>query len=382
MFYDTLQGIITLILLGRQWSQAEKLNETSREYRTATLSVLRYTFLSGMTLELIATISTALVAVEVGLRLLYGHLEFQNALFLLILAPEFYLPLRMLGVRYHAGMSGIQAAKDIFAFLEIPEPVRTPKKAAAGSPDGFYIDSIHLEGIYFRYPQSDRDALIDFNLTIPRGKHTAIVGPSGAGKTTVVNLLMRFLDPDSGKILIGETPFSRIDLETWRRHIAWVPQTPTLFHGTLAENIALSDRRINSPRLEKAIFDAELNDLLLQLPDGLQTRVGERGFRLSSGQAQCVAIARAFYKDSPFLILDEPTSSMDPLLEEQLEKAIQRIIRGRTVLTIAHRLPTVYRADQVVYMNEGKVKEEGKHSELLKRNGPYAQMVIMYTGKV
>lgn len=380
-FLDSLQGLTTLKMFGRSKAHARSIAQTSARFRDVTLSVLRVTFLSALTLELIATISTAVVAVEVGLRLLYGHLTFDKALFLLILAPEFYIPLRMLGTRFHAGMAGTTAAQRIFEVLDLQEPEKAKQEPQENTQKAGRISMITMENLSFTYPGDAEPVLQNINLHLRAGEHLALVGPSGAGKSTLVSLLLGFLQPQMGAIFTQYMP-DDLSGAPWivpgspsLAEIAWVPQTPYLFHDTIAANLRLARPNASLEELEAAARAAHLDEFIHALPQGYETIIGEEGARLSGGEAQRLALARAFLKDAPILILDEPTSSLDPQTETLLQESTRRLMQGRTVITIAHRLNTVTRADRIVVLQAGRIVETGPHRQLLKRGGLYAQLV-------
>jgi ATP-binding cassette subfamily C protein CydCD len=371
-FLDSLQGLTTLKLFGQSKAQTRNIAKVSDQFRDATLGVLRITFLSALALELLATLSTAIVAVEIGFRLLYGKMEFQPALFLLVLAPEFYMPLRALGARFHAGMSGTTAAKRIYEILDTPITSDQSSVISDQLPVTSYV--LRFTDVSFTYPGESTPALEHINLTIKPGQHIALVGKTGAGKSTLVNLLLGFIQPTEGEIQNSEF---RI-----QNSIAWVPQRPHLFHDTLANNIKLGKPEATPAEVIAAAQAARLHDFIELLPDKYETVIGEGGARLSSGQAQRLALARAFLKDAPLLILDEPTSSLDPETESLLEESTRQLMQGRTTLTIAHRLNTIFQSDHIIVLDEGKIIEQGTHQELLANNGMYAKMVESQRSKV
>ncbi|MDT9546928.1 MAG: thiol reductant ABC exporter subunit CydD [Chlorobium phaeovibrioides] len=373
-FLDMLQGMTTLKIFARSRMQHAAIEEAGENFRVATMKVLKIAFLSSLTLELVGTIGTALIAVGIGVRLLSGSIGFQSALFVLILTPDFYLPLRQLGQKFHAGMEGESAAKEIFAILEhqSPEPrngTATPRKESVQSLPISFLN------VSYSYPQSGMQALREANCFIPAGKTTAIIGPSGSGKSTLISMILRFADPDSGTISIGDDPLESFSIEGWQRLISWVPQHPFLFNETLRENILMANREASAKQFQQAIVFSGLEGVAASLPQGLDTPIGEEGARLSGGEAQRVALARAFIKDSPILVLDEPTSHTDPELEASLSASMKTLMENRTTIIIAHRLETVQSAGQIIMLQDGAVMHSGTHEEMLRIN-PFYQKAL------
>ena len=374
-FLDSLQGLTTLKLFGQSKAHAKNIEKVSNQFRDTTLSVLRITFLSALALELLATLSTAVIAVEIGFRLLYARMEFLQAFFILVLAPEFYLPLRMLGTRFHAGMSGTTAAKRIYEILDTPVPVSSRQLAVDSQQPSDAVSYITFESVSYTYPNETTPALENINLRIKAGEQIALIGKTGAGKSTLASFLLGFIQPTTGSILVNQLPITNYQLLP---HIAWVPQKPHLFHDSIAANIRLGKPDATDREVMEAAKAAHLHEFIETLPEKYETVIGESGARLSGGQAQRLALARAFLKDAQILILDEPTSSLDPETESLLEESTQRLMQGRTVFTIAHRLNTIFKADQIIVLEAGYILERGTHRKLLAKNGAYAEMVKAY----
>ena len=376
-FLDVLQGLTTLKLFGRSKAQQETIARISGHYRVTTMHVLRVSFLSSLVLELGATICVAIVAVEIGLRLLYGQMPFQPAFFVLLLAPEFYLPLRALGTRYHAALSGEAALKRINEILDMPVAINNAEQVSAFSMQEPF--ALRFADVHYAY-EEQRPALNGVSFEIHSGQKIALVGPSGAGKSTIANLLLRFVDAGSGEITINGRTLQDIPAQDWRRQVAWVPQRPYLFNATVAENIRLGHAGATMEEVVVAAQKANAHEFILSLPQGYDTVIGEHGARLSGGQAQRLSLARAFLKNAPLLVLDEATANLDTESEELTVAAIEKLMRERTVLFIAHRLNTVYDADQIIVLDAGKIVETGTHHGLMQRSGLYRKLVDAYAG--
>jgi ATP-binding cassette subfamily C protein CydD len=344
---DVVQGLPTLRLFGRARAQADVLRRASEQHRKATMAQLRLAFVSALVLELLATLSVALVAVTIGLRLLHGHVDLQTALLVLLLAPEAYLPLRAVGAQFHASMEGVTAAERVFAVIEAPLPARIDGDRPV--PDLCRTD-LTLSGLTVRRADRASAAPDGLDLVIRPGQRIALVGPSGCGKSTVLSVLLRFVDPTSGSVLVGDVDLRDIDGRAWRRHLIWVPQRPHLFAGTIADNVRIGATDADDNQVRAALAAAEA-DFVESLPEGPDTVLREQGGGLSAGQRQRVALARAFLRphtETPLLLLDEPTAGLDPDSERKVLAALERLADGRTVLLVAHREASLSLAERVI----------------------------------
>ena len=341
-FLDVVAGLPTLKVFGRAKAQARAIADVTDRYRATTLATLRLTFLSSLVLELLATVSVALVAVTVGLRLLDGDMSFRDALFVLVLAPEAYLPLRALGANYHASADGMQAAQDVFTLLE--KPAGSPTGGATKAAD----TSIRVCGLKVTYPGRRVPALHGAELVVAPGETVAVTGPSGCGKSTLLSVVLGLRAPDAGSVSLGGVALAGLDLHDWRGHIGWVPQRPHLFARSVAENVRLGRPDATDAAVAAALEAAGLTEVVRRLPQGADTLLGEGGAGLSAGERQRVSLARAFVRDAPLLLLDEPTASLDGETEAEVLAAVRRLVIGRTAVIVAHRPALAALADRVV----------------------------------
>jgi ATP-binding cassette subfamily C protein CydD len=355
-FLDVVRGLPTLQAFNRNRAQAGVLAEVGERYRRTTMATLRVGFLSGSVLELAATLGVALVAVEVGIRLVGGGLGLQAGLTVLVLAPELYLPLRRLAAEFHASADGLAVAERMLELLDAPPAVRAGGRLVPPTPREA---PVRFESVSFTYPSRPALVLDRFELELRPGETVALVGPSGAGKTTVANLLLRFAEPSSGRVTVGGIDLAECRTELWRHQVAWVPQRPTIFRGSVLENIRLGDEGAGDRAVRDAAMLAGADRFIRSLPSGYETLVGDGGRPLSAGERRRIALARAFVRDAPLVILDEPTADLDRVSADVVAEAVERLSAGRTVLLIAHRPELVEHADRVVVLGGGTaVREE------------------------
>ena len=374
-FVDIMAGISTLKLFGRSREQVDNLRAFSRRHADTTMEVLRTAFQTALVLEWGAAVAVALVAVEISLRLMAGTIEFQRTLAVLVIVPEFFLPLRNLAIRYHAGSAGRAAAARIVAVLD--EPV-VSAPAGPSSSTGAAIPpepTIRLEGVGFTYPGRSVPALNGVDLAIPPRGTVALVGPTGAGKTTIANVLLGFVTPGAGTVRVGDEPLAAISSTAWRGWVSWVPQRPHLFHGTIADNIRLARPDADDDEVRAAAVAAGVDAFLADLPLGVETPVGDDGVRLSGGQRQRIAIARAILADARLIVLDEATSQLDRASEVVIRDTVRRLAHDRAVVIVSHRLALAEAADVVAVVEAGRIVEIGLAAALLEAGGAYARLV-------
>ncbi len=343
-FLDVVAGLPTLKVFGRAKAQAHAIAKVTDRYRATTLATLKLTFLSSLILELLATVSVALVAVAVGLRLLGGNMSFHAALFVLVLAPEAYLPLRALGANFHASADGLRAAEQVFELLQAPAGDRSRGTVKAQG------SSIRIAELDVTYAGRRLPAVQGADLVVKPGETVALIGPSGCGKSTLLNVILGLCHPSGGRIHLGEVDLCDVDLDDWRRHIGWVPQRPHLFARSVGDNVRLGRPDATDGEVADALEAAGLSRVVQRLPHGVDTVLGDGGSGLSAGERQRLALARAFVRDAPLLLLDEPTAGLDAETEAEVLDAVRRLTRGRTALIVAHRPSLAELADRVVEM--------------------------------
>jgi ATP-binding cassette, subfamily C, bacterial CydD len=352
-FLDVVRGLPTLRAFNRGNAQTEQIARVSDQYRRTTMGTLRVAFLSGTVLELAATLGIALVAVTVGVRLVNGGIGFEAALTVLVLAPELYLPLRNLAAQYHASADGQAVAERLLELVEAPPAVTS----GLLTPPSVREAPVRLEAVSFTYPTRPGSVLDAVDLELPPGETIALVGPSGGGKSTLATLILRLAEPTRGRVTVGGVDLRACDMAAWREQIAWLPQRPAIFRGTIADNIRLGDAAASDDEVRDAAVLAGADRFVSGLPDGYQTIVGDGGRPLSAGERQRIALARAFVRDAPLVILDEPTANLDPVSAELVDDAVGRLREGRTVLLLVHRPELAERADRIVRIDQGQIAE-------------------------
>ena len=347
-FVDVVAGMSTLKAFGRAGAQAKTVREIGDRYRSTTMGVLRISFLSALVLEVLAMLSVAMVAVSIGLRLVEGTMTLQSGLLVLILVPEVYLPLRMVGTHFHAAAEGLGAARQMIEILEEDPPTSGP---VVDVPDLAFASIVFAE-VGVQYVGRDELAVSDLSFTVPPHSVTALVGPSGCGKSTAISVLERFIDPTEGSVWV-ESDGSRVelreyDVDAWRGAVAWVGQDPTMITGTLSDNVRLANPEATDEQVRHALDVVGLTGLLSELPDGLSTAIGEGGRALSAGQVRRIALARAICQRAGLVLLDEPTAALDAESEALVIAAVSELAKTRTVVVVAHRPALVDLADHVV----------------------------------
>ncbi|MEA2011207.1 MAG: thiol reductant ABC exporter subunit CydD [Actinomycetota bacterium] len=351
---ETLRGLLTLEVYRASEGRLDRFRRLSDEYRKQTMATLRIAFLSAFVLELVATMSVAVIAVAVGIRVVQGSLDFEPALAVLILAPEVYIPLRKAGTEFHAAMDGMEAARSVFAVLEaapVDDSSIVVDEASIPVRGAPHID---FAAVSYRYPSlsgSGSVVLDGVDFSIDRGEHVAVIGPSGAGKSTLIRLILGFDRPGEGEVSIEGVPLSRMDLAAWRSEIGWVHQEPFLIAGTVLDNVRLGAPGVDADESAAALDLVGAGDLIPRLCEV----VGERGAGLSHGERRMITLARAILRDPALLLLDEPTAGIDSETQLRIAESFERFAADRTVLTVAHQRVLVDLADRVIVIDDGRI---------------------------
>jgi ATP-binding cassette subfamily C protein CydD len=368
-FLDVIRGLPTLKMFGRSREQAVSIEQIGRRYGTSTMAVLKAVFQTSLVLEWGAVAATALVAIEVSVRLMNDAVTFERALAVLLLTPEFFVPLRRLAAEHHARSEGLAAATGIISMLD----ERSPMRAGGTRPVPDRLD-IRFEDVSLTYEDGARRALAGCSLHIPAGGRVALVGATGAGKSSIANLLLGFVCQDRGTISVDGEPLDDIDMDAWRRSIAWVPQHPSLTAGTVADNLLVAKAEATEHELWEALAYSHADGFVRALPARLDTPIGEGGVRLSGGQRQRLAIARALVRDAPLMILDEATSHLDDEIQAAVIGSLLERTRGRTVISIAHQLELAATADLILVIEDGHVVETGTPAELSRSGSAFQRL--------
>lgn len=350
---ETLRGLLTLEVYRAGKGRLDRVRRLSDEYHKQTMATLRVAFLSAFVLELVATISTAVVAVAVGLRVVSGSLDFEPAFAILILTPEVYAPLRKAGSEFHAAMDGMEAARSMFDVLETPHPTQERTATVLAPSPGTPL--VEFTSVTYRYASpgmEDAAAVLDgVDLRLQRGEHVAVVGPSGAGKSTIIRLILGFGRPVVGSLAIDGVPIDRLDLTEWRSRVAWVRQDPFLIAGTVFDNVQLGSPDADRDRVAAALGLVGADDLIPRIEE----IIGERGSGLSHGERRMITLARAVLREPDLLLLDEPTAGIDSETQLRIAGSFERISAGRAVLTVAHQRVLVDLADRVIMIDRGRI---------------------------
>jgi len=373
-FLDSIQGMPTLKMFNLGKARGEEMHAANEVQRLETMRLLLVNQVMILFVDFgFALGTTTVLTITALLRLDGGFLTAGEVVALILASAEFATPLQLIGAFFFAGAVGREFAKKIVAFLSQEPGVKDPPDARV--PPRLPNPALRLRDLVFSYANAGKPAVDGCTLEVRPGETVALVGHSGSGKTTVSNLILRTLNPDSGSLLLDDVPADQVPADWVRAHLALVPQDPYLFYGTIADNLRVAKADATESELVAACKAANIYDHIASLPQGFDTLVGERGVSLSGGQVQRLAIARALLKNAPIIILDEPTSQIDLETETVIHEALDQLTHNKTVLLIAHRLSTVEKADRIIVMGEGRVLESGTHAELVAANGVYARMV-------
>ncbi|MEC5303045.1 thiol reductant ABC exporter subunit CydD [Bacillus thuringiensis] len=362
-FVDTLKGLETLKYLGKSEQHEGKIEKVSKRYRKATMRTLRVAFLSSFALDFFTSLSIAFVAVGLGIRLIDGTIILLSALTILILAPEYFLPIKQVGANYHATLDGQIAMEQIEEILQQQKGIQ--KKDLNEDIVWNASSSLKLQDIKVNNTESEKAILEGINFTWEGNGAIGVIGESGAGKSTLIDVLAGFLSPSSGKMLVNGLEVDGSTCEDWQKNIAYIPQQPYIFPLSLKDNIRFYETNATDEEVERVINEVGLRSLVTSLPNGIHERIGEGGRMLSGGQEQRVAMARALLSKKPIILLDEPTAHLDIETEFEIKQAMLRLFNGKLVFLATHRLHWMKQMDHILILNKGEMKESGTYEELL-----------------
>jgi len=375
-FLDSIRGMRTLIMYNQKENHLHRILKANSEFLNQSMTVLRISFLSAFVLELMSTLSIAVIAVEIGLRLLYFQLTFEQAIFILLIAPEFYLPLRNLGTRFHAAMNGVEGFKAIQKLID-NRVIGKSQGLLIDEPD---IDRIQFENITIQY-RSDLDPVIsNFSFCFDKGYQYAIVGANGTGKSSIFRALLRLINPTSGRILINENDIDMYPKKQFYSKLSWIPQNPLIFNGTIYENITISNPYFPKKKIDQILERAGLFDFVQSFPQKIDTNIQEFGSTISSGQKQRIALARLLVRDAPIILCDEPTSSLDEKTQSITNKLLQEYSQNKISITIAHRYQTIKQADFIIFLQKNSNFCYGTFDELMQKNKSFREFTLYSFG--
>ncbi|MEI4789692.1 thiol reductant ABC exporter subunit CydD [Bacillus sp. FJAT-53060] len=380
-FTDSLRGLETLRYLGISKKHSRNIAEVSKRYRKATMSTLKVAFLSSFALDFFSMLSIATVAVFLGLRLIEGELLLLPALTALMLAPEYFLPVREVGNDYHATLNGKEANEAIQVILD-EKGFQAQETQSMQLSRWNEQDVLTLQDIYVLHDDHAPYSIQDVDLTVNGKKKIGIIGTSGSGKSTLTDVLGGFVEPSSGQITLNGQKLVHLQLTAWQKEVVYMPQHPYLFHMTLRENIRFYEPNATDEEVEKAVQEAGLSQLVAELPNGLDEVIGEQGRGLSGGQAQRVALARTVLGQRSIMLLDEPTAHLDIETEYELKKTMLPLFEDKLVFLATHRLHWMPDMDEIIVMDHGTIAEMGTHESLMQRKGVYYQLVQEQMGAV
>ncbi len=375
-FVDSLRGLETLKYLGLSKDHITNIKDVSDRYRQATMKTLRVAFLSSFALDFFTMLSIATVAVFLGLGLINGTITLHPALMILILAPEYFLPIRELGADYHATLDGKNAGKKMEEMIAS----ESGEQEMEAVPFWQTTSTLAVKQVNVKYHDNKRAGLKDIEFTVSGVKKIGVIGASGAGKSTFIHFLGGFLEPSSGEIWINGDRVCSLSAYGWQRQVTYIPQHPYIFNDTVFNNIRFYQPEASEQEVREAAENAGLLEVIQSLPQGLETIVGDGGRALSGGQEQRIALARAFLGNRPIIILDEPTAHLDIETEAELKETMLKLFNGRLVFIATHRLHWMLDMDEIIVLQHGRIVERGSHEQLMKQHSYYDQFVKAQEG--